>query len=187
MRRQAPTLPVSPQQLKHFAFATVVITGLLALFAGGEDAGLAAQIEATQAKNEMVAAEQQKLGTKKLKAHLNVRKDSRSQFAFADGGEVVDAQADWGGGGGGGIRRSGTQANRPTGAAHLPPPGLQGKPGVTVTRARLRKPGESGGPDSPGGPGGPESDGPPPPDFSKLEAVKSASRMRSGGAGSDGD
>ena len=73
MRRKAPTMPISPKQLKHFAVATVLLTGALALVAGGQDAGIAAQVSATQAKNDMIAKEQQKLGTKKVASNLKVR------------------------------------------------------------------------------------------------------------------
>ena len=102
MRRPAPTMPISPQQLKHFAAATVAITLLLALFAGGEDTGLAAEIQAREARSQLIETETEKLSTKHLKAHLKLKDSSRSQFAFSDGGEVVDPSSEWGSGGGGG-------------------------------------------------------------------------------------
>lgn len=102
MRRQAPTLPISPQQLKHFAAATVATTLLLALFAGGEDAGLAAEIQAREARNQLIETETTKLGTKQLKANLKLKGSNKSQFAFSDGGDVVDMSSEWGSGGGGG-------------------------------------------------------------------------------------
>jgi hypothetical protein len=102
MRRPAPTLPISPKQLKHFAAATVAITLLLALFAGGEDAGLAAQIQARETRNQLIENEATKLGTKQLKANLKLKDSSKSQFAFSDGGDVVDMSSEWGSGGGGG-------------------------------------------------------------------------------------
>jgi len=105
MRRQAPTLPISPQQLKHFAAATVAITVLLALFAGGEDAGLAAEIQAREARNQLIETETAKLGAKQLKANLKLKDGTKSQFAFSDGGDVVDMSGEWGGGGGGGNAR----------------------------------------------------------------------------------
>lgn len=191
MRRPAPTLPVSPQQLKHFAIATVVITGLLALFAGGEEAGLAAQIEATQAKNDLLEAEQKKLGTRKLKAHLKLKDQSKSQFAFSDGGEVSDMQADWGGGGGGGqvsarqMPRMGSR-NGPPQASNpfAPPPGLD-RPGQTVQRRRMAMPPGMKGPEDLDNEQEAGKGGPPTPE--QIEGLRAASRQRSGGSGSSGD
>ena len=102
MRRQAPTVSISPQQLKHFAAATVAITLLLGLLAGGEDVGLAADIQAREARNQLIESETAKLGTKQLKANLKLKDSNKSKFAFAEGGEVVDMSAEWGSGGGGG-------------------------------------------------------------------------------------
>ncbi len=106
MRRPAPALPISPQQLKHFAAATVAITVLLALFAGGDDTGLAAEIQAREARNQLIEAETGKVGTKQLKSKLKLKEGSNSQFAFSEGGDVASSGSEWGsGGGGGGVAR----------------------------------------------------------------------------------
>jgi hypothetical protein len=94
MARRTPTMPISPTQLKHFAAATVALTALLALFASGEETGIAAQVKATQAKNDLVVAEQEKLGTKKIAANLKVRNtggfgaDEGGDGGFASGGSA---------------------------------------------------------------------------------------------------
>lgn len=66
MRRTAPTLPVPPKLLKHFAAATIVITLLLAVFASGEDWGAEAQLKAVESKNQLLKSEVEKLGSTKL-------------------------------------------------------------------------------------------------------------------------
>jgi hypothetical protein len=61
MRRAVPNLPVSPNMLRHFAVLTLVITGGLAMFAGGENQSfLAEQVKQRQMKTEAVRAERQK-------------------------------------------------------------------------------------------------------------------------------
>jgi hypothetical protein len=96
MRRVKPSAGLSPQQLKHFAVAAVTITGLLALFASGEDWGAKAQISAVEAKNRMVEAEAQKLGTRKITSSMAVNKPVDTGFGEAAGPSAIGA----GGGGG---------------------------------------------------------------------------------------
>ncbi len=186
MRRPAPALPVSSKQLKHFAAATVTITALLALFAGGEDAGVAAQIQATQAKNDLIAQEQKHLGTKKIVKHLKVQQ-SGGGFGGDEGGDFGGGSSGGGGGGANGTGRPMAQAGVP---AFLPPSGLAARPGGTLNRKSLAKSGKAGdsdtsargfGQDSSGAEGGG------PPDTSGLADAIEASRMRSGSAGRDGD
>jgi hypothetical protein len=185
MRRPAPALPVSPKMLKHFAGATVVITAVLAMFAGGEDASVAAQVGATQAKNDMVAAEQQKLGTKQIATHLKVR----SQGGFGE-----DGSSDTGGGGGGGGRGGAARPGRPMiqaqGPAFLPPANLAARPGGSLSRNRPskpRNPGDPGDTTTSGGPGDAGNGGDHFPDAGNLSAAIEASRMRSGSGQSSGD
>lgn len=134
MRRSAPTLPVSPQQLKHFAAATVAITVLLALFAGGDADGLGAELEAREARNQLIEAETTKLGTKQLKANLKLKDGRKSQATFSDSGDGADPSAEWGAGGGGSGRvfRPATSSPSPSAAAH---PKLPRVPGESVTIA----------------------------------------------------
>jgi hypothetical protein len=181
MRRPAPTLPISPQQLKHFAAATVALTCMLAMFAGGEDASVAAQIQATQAKNDLVAAEQKKLGTKQLATHMKVKANASAGF-----GEDSDGGYGAGGGGGGGASsaRGGAPMGRSQGPAFLPPSGLSSRPDGKITRRSLAKPkgqDQADGSDS----GGQAGSGPP--DMSRLSNAIDASRQRSGSAGANGD
>lgn len=73
MRRAPAQTPLSPQLIKHFAFATVALTGLLAMFATGEDWGAQAQIKAVDDRNQLEITEVNKLGTKRLAAKLQTR------------------------------------------------------------------------------------------------------------------
>ena len=73
MRRTAPTGPLSPQLIKHFAITTVVLTGLLAVFASGEDWGAQAQIGAVGAHNQLLKTEADQVGPRRLAAKLIVR------------------------------------------------------------------------------------------------------------------
>jgi hypothetical protein len=99
MARRNPTMPISPSQLKHFAAATVAITILLALFVSGGEASVSAQIQATQAKNELVASEREKLGTTKIESKLKVRNPGAG-FGDDEGGSGGFASGGSAGGGG---------------------------------------------------------------------------------------
>lgn len=175
MRRAAPTLAVSPKLLKHFAAATVTITLLLALFATDEDWGARAQLEANETRNQLAAAEAEKLGPKKLASKLKVREPSGGGFG-----------TDEGGGGGGGTwypNKSAASAERPnlrtTGI-----PQLEQRPGATLTvtgvdledalqqdpRKRKHKTGEQFRPNS-----------------EQIEKIKANSRQRTGGNSQSGE
>lgn len=188
MRRPAPALPVSSKLLKHFAAATVVITSVLALFAGGEDAGVAAQVQAKQARNDLVAAEQEKLGNRQIVSTLRQRGSNTGSFG-EDGGSEFGAGSG-GGGAGGGARSSGVPMPQARGPAFLPPAGLAGKPGGSITR---KGPAKSGGAaaqeDADGGfsAGAEAQAGRGGPDTSNLGTAIEASRMRSGSSERNGD
>ncbi len=84
--------------LKHFAAATVVLTGLLAVFASGEDWGARAQVSAVEAKNQLAATEAEKLGTKRIGTTLKIANNvGAASFGDDEGGSFGD-----GGSGGGG-------------------------------------------------------------------------------------
>lgn len=175
MRRAAPTLPISPKLLKHFAAATVVITLLLALFATDEDWGASAQLEANRTQNQLAAADAEKFGHKKLASKLKVSETPGGGFGTDEGG----------GGGGGSWSPPKPSANterpnlRTTGI-----PQLEQRPGATVTvtgmdledalqpdpRKRKRKTGEQYRPNS-----------------EEIEKIKANSRQRTGGSGEGGD
>ncbi len=110
----------------------MAITVLLALFAGGDGGGLAADIEAREVRNQLIETETAKLGTKQLKANLKLKDSAKSQFSFSDGGEVVDTAGEWGGGGGGGAARP---AQRQARDAPSIQPQLPRSPGQSVTIA----------------------------------------------------
>lgn len=176
MRRAAPTLAISPKLLKHFAAATVTITLLLALFATDEDWGARAQLEANQAKNQLAAAEAEKLGTKKLASKLKVREAPGGGFGTDEGGGS-------GGGGDWTPRKPQSQLERPSLRTHGIPQ-LEQRPGATVTvtgmdledarqpdpRKRKRKTGEQFRPNA-----------------EQIDQIKVNSRQRTGGTDAGGD
>ena len=183
MRRATPLGPLSPKLLKHFAAATVVLTGLLALFASGEEWGAQAQLEAVEAKNQLVANEAEKLGTKRLAAKLRVDPElGAGSFGDDGGGDLDGAQSADGSGGRGGHAAPPTAAPQRIEPDALPP-NLLSTPGSSVTLV--------GGPRQ----GSARSDpkGRPPaarqataPTSEQLEAIEASSRARSSGSsGSD--
>ncbi len=61
MSRSAPIIPVDAKMYRHFAIATVMITGCLAMFASGENReALEAQLAENQQQNAARQAEQEK-------------------------------------------------------------------------------------------------------------------------------
>lgn len=98
MRRPAPTVRISPQQLRHFAAATVALTVLLAVFAGGEGAGLGEELEQRSVQNQLEKTEADQFGTSQLKFDVKRHETAKSKFAFSEGAVVVDMSADWGSG-----------------------------------------------------------------------------------------
>lgn len=73
MRRAAPTLPISPKLLKHFAAATLAITAIIAIMADGSASeAIAEQVEANQTRQ----AEADLLGSRQaVKSNLRVKAD----------------------------------------------------------------------------------------------------------------
>lgn len=62
MRRAAPSLPISPRLLKHFAAATLALTTCIAIFADGRTTEAVAE---TVKKNELKKAQVDALGARK--------------------------------------------------------------------------------------------------------------------------
>ena len=102
MRLSVPTAPISPTQLKHCAAATIAITFIIALFASGDGAGLGEDLQERGAQNQLAQTEASQFGPRKLKANIKLKNSAKSQFAFAEGGEVSDMSAEWGSGSSGG-------------------------------------------------------------------------------------
>lgn len=117
--------------LKHFAAATVAITTLLAMFAGGDDIGVAAQIDAQQSRNQLVAAEQQNLGTKKVSQGLKVKQQTAGSFGPDEADESVNNGYGAGSAGSAPPRR--INGPRPPMEAYLPPEKMPRDPGDSVT------------------------------------------------------
>lgn len=78
MRRSHQPAPLSPKVIKHFAVATLAITGLLAMFASGEDTQVQAAIKARQAKNQLAETQAKKLGATKLGS--SIKPEDRSSY-----------------------------------------------------------------------------------------------------------
>ena len=127
MRRRSTTSALSPKLLKHFAAATVVLTALIAVFASGADWGAQAQIEAVEAKNQLVRTEAEKLGIKRIGNTVRIANSVRA----ASFGE--DDRSNFGGAGEGYVsptprpepdlqRRTGSPWAASTGTGMLPPP-----------------------------------------------------------------
>ncbi len=136
MRRTAPTLPISPQLLKHFAIATLVLTGLIAMFASGEEWGAQAQLKAVDAKNKLVRTETEKLGTRKLANVLKISNAPHRSFADEDTGPPPDEgnyQSYNGGDYGSGRASFAVQAPAPIRSDMNFIPQLPQRPGATVT------------------------------------------------------
>ncbi|MGH6785844.1 MAG: hypothetical protein ACREBO_03355 [Novosphingobium sp.] len=72
---------------------TIAITGCVALFADGENReAIAAEVEARTDRNDLLTAEADKLGARKLKANgLKLREGERSYMAFAPDEPVSEA------------------------------------------------------------------------------------------------
>lgn len=128
MRRVKPSAGLSSQQLKHFAVAAVAITLLLALFASGADWGASAQVKTVEAKNRLIEAEAQKLGTRKITSSMAVNRPVNTGFGEVAGPSAIDV-----GGGGGSVAPAPAvvRASSDDKGPILPPPGL--KPGQTYT------------------------------------------------------
>lgn len=93
MNPAARTLPIPPSLFRHFAMITIAITGCVALFADGESReAIAAEIETRTDRNDLLRAEADKLGNRKLKANgLRLRDSNRAYMAFAPDEPVSDA------------------------------------------------------------------------------------------------
>jgi hypothetical protein len=78
MRRAAPTIPVTPVMLRHFAVVTVAITGCIAMFADGENREfIEDQLKARQAKTMAMRADAQKGSKLKTVGGLRIAKGTK--------------------------------------------------------------------------------------------------------------
>lgn len=73
MRRQAPTVELSPQLLRQFGLITLIITALIAMFASGEHEQVEAAMQARAARNHLLAVEARKIGSRKIVAAMNIK------------------------------------------------------------------------------------------------------------------
>ena len=182
MRRAKPPGPISPQLLKHFAVVTVALTALLALFASGEDWGAQAQVEAVQAKNQLVAVEAEKLGTKRLAGKLKVSSEVQPGGFGEDSGGFGITNSGGRGTGSAGNSDQLTGRLAVPGPSAAPPPSQLQQPGDTVTKSNMAKEDLPG----PGYRKKAGQSGPIRPSQSQLQQIEAASVQRSGG-GASGD
>ncbi|WP_391562094.1 hypothetical protein [Novosphingobium sp.] len=111
----------------------MTVTCLLALFASGQDWGAQAQVDAIEAKNRMIAAEREKLGTKQIVTSIAVRKAPDSG-GFGEAAGASGAGDSGGGGAAGASVAPQSTRQRPEITGHIPIyPGANPKPGTTVT------------------------------------------------------
>ena len=83
MSRSAPIIPVNAKMYRHFAIATVMITGTLALFADGENReALEEQIEARQQTVALKQAEQENAAKKATVAKSNFTDKRKTKGSF---------------------------------------------------------------------------------------------------------
>lgn len=81
MSRKAPIIPVDARMYRHFAIATVLITGCLAMFASGENReALADTIEAQQRKVEMEQAQAQAKKPAAKKSNFTDKRKVKGSF-----------------------------------------------------------------------------------------------------------
>lgn len=127
MRRPAPTMPLSPKMLRHFAVVTVGLTVVIALFADEARNGPVEEAFAKrEAQNQMMAKDAEKFGQHQLRIAPGAL-DTAGEFAGDEAMPLPDPPAS-------GVRNSlqpgpSAQAN----AMPLPPPNLPMTPGASVT------------------------------------------------------
>ena len=179
MRRPIQSPPISPKLLKHFAAATVVLTGLIALFAGGEQSQVAQELAAREERNKLAKTEAEVIGTREI---------AEPETTRTKGGWGSDGPENAGYSGGStdptpppmltGRPPRGSQIGPMRGQ----PPFLTPPPGMAGSATRMR-----------GAPVGDEQDQtrsdarePTSPTADQAAALLESSRARSGGSG-DGD
>ena len=127
MRRTAPAGPLTPKLIKHFAVATVAVTGLLAMFSSGEDWGAGAQTRADSVNNQVPVTQTEQLGAPRLANTIAIRpgpshggfdEDPGSDFGERASNSTPQAKAD--------------QSVQPRGNHSAPPLGLADAPEATV-------------------------------------------------------
>ncbi len=98
MRRPAHSLSLSPRVLKQFVLITVIGTGLLALFADGENSELEQAIQAREARNQLLRKEAIALGARSV-----ARAPIVANEVSGDGYERLNDTPDYSGGVGAGF------------------------------------------------------------------------------------
>ena len=148
MAQSAPIIPVNAKMYRHFAIATVLITGCLAMFASGENReALADTIKSQQQQSQMQQAQQQ---TDVKKSNFTDKRKVKGQFGS-------DGDLRW---------RPPTSAKNNAGFAQTTQAELVAASGVTFTS-------ETQGPS-----GGQTLTGPLPPGMSPAEYAQSKNKKK---------
>lgn len=82
MRRQAPTVTLSPQVIRQFALITIIVTGLLAMFADGENSEVVEALRAREAKTRLAKQEAATLGARKVGTLIKQEKREESGAGY---------------------------------------------------------------------------------------------------------
>ena len=183
MRRAAPDLPISPKLLKQFAVVTLALTAVLAVFANEQEWGAKAQIKTITDRNQLLKTEAEKFGPRALVNNFKIANSAGKASSWGDDQpasppETVisyDRTSDH------------SSAPLPLRLSSEGPfvPDLPQKPGASITvtgmdaedlpnadpKKKKRKTGEQYRPISP----------------EELEALKAASRLRSGAPYNEGE
>ncbi|MFM5907401.1 MAG: hypothetical protein ACKOPO_07440 [Novosphingobium sp.] len=122
MKELLKEIPVPPKMIRNFAIATVLITGIIAMFADGERReAIAQEVEDQRQQIALQEAEAQKLGPKEYKPPVIAPAGTGAGFG-SEG--PVDPGGDGGGGGGAAPSSSGAGFTAAAGAydyGTLPP------------------------------------------------------------------
>lgn len=164
MRRPVQPLPISPKLLKHFAAATVVLTALAALFAGGEQSQIAQEFAERQARNQLAQTEAKTVGSREV-----ADTDAPRRTAGSWGSAGPDDP---------GFSGASTDPNPPPMMATNAPKGRQIGPNRGRPNLLAPPEGDDASPREPNEPTSPTAD--------QAAALLQSSMARSGGSG-DGD
>ena len=128
MRRTAPTGSLSSKLIKHFAVATVALTGLLAIFASDADWGSQSQTRSARMNSQLDASVAVQLETEPLAGKLKVRPGP------GGGSFEPDPSYDFGdGGGNSAMQPAPPQPGLAVDDHSAPPLGLADAPDTTMT------------------------------------------------------
>lgn len=96
MSRAAPIVAVSPKMLRHFATVTVAITFCVAIFADGEGReAIQEQLAAREARTNMLHAEADKLGNRRVDVH-NLKRQAERHRTMSSSADASESSGGYG-------------------------------------------------------------------------------------------